>query len=268
MADDRARSTSMPRSRTTSSLAERSPVAACPGVVAAEVHPVVATTLGPVDHPDAPVYLRTAVSVGQEGWANFDYVTCPSTGGASSSPSRSRIARSRSATTRVNRCGRRYRESIAPSCVASWSYRATRSRRRSSSSGSSCQTAPSLYDMRNLFQINVEEGRHLWAMVYLLHRYFGRDGRDEADEMLERHSGDADQPTHPRGVQRTHSRLAVVLHVHVLHRSRRQVPAGLAARVSLRPVVAHVRLHVEGGGPSHVRGRRPASVESSNEPCS
>ena len=57
-----------------------------------------------------------------------------------------------------------------------------------------CLTAPSLYDLRNLFQVNVEEGRHLWAMVYLLHRYFGRDGRDEADEMLERHSGDADNP--------------------------------------------------------------------------
>ena len=57
-----------------------------------------------------------------------------------------------------------------------------------------CLTAPSLYDLRNLFQVNVEEGRHLWAMVYLLHRYFGRDGRDEADEMLERHSGDADHP--------------------------------------------------------------------------
>ena len=57
-----------------------------------------------------------------------------------------------------------------------------------------CLTAPSLYDMRNLFQVNVEEGRHLWAMVYLLHRYFGRDGRDEADEMLERHSGDHDHP--------------------------------------------------------------------------
>ena len=56
------------------------------------------------------------------------------------------------------------------------------------------RTAPSLYDLRNLFQVNVEEGRHLWAMVYLLHRYFGRDGRDEADEMLERHSGDHDNP--------------------------------------------------------------------------
>jgi len=35
------------------------------------------------------------------------------------------------------------------------------------------KTAPSLYDLRNLFQVNVEEGRHLWAMVYLLQKYFG-----------------------------------------------------------------------------------------------
>jgi len=55
-------------------------------------------------------------------------------------------------------------------------------------------TAPSLYDMRNLFQVNVEEGRHLWAMVYLLQKYFGRDGREEAEELLRRRSGDADSP--------------------------------------------------------------------------
>ena len=55
-------------------------------------------------------------------------------------------------------------------------------------------TAPSLYDMRNLFQVNVEEARHLWAMVYLLHRYFGRDGREEAEALLERTSGDEDKP--------------------------------------------------------------------------
>jgi benzoyl-CoA 2,3-dioxygenase component B len=56
------------------------------------------------------------------------------------------------------------------------------------------KTAPSLYDMRNLFQVNVEEGRHLWAMVYLLQKYFGRDGREEADELLRRRSGDDDSP--------------------------------------------------------------------------
>jgi benzoyl-CoA 2,3-dioxygenase component B len=48
--------------------------------------------------------------------------------------------------------------------------------------------------MRNLFQVNVEEGRHLWAMVYLLHSHFGRDGREEAEELLARRSGNADKP--------------------------------------------------------------------------
>ena len=48
-------------------------------------------------------------------------------------------------------------------------------------------TAPRMYDLRNLFQINVEEGRHLWAMVYLLHKHFGRDGREEAEALLQRH---------------------------------------------------------------------------------
>ena len=55
-------------------------------------------------------------------------------------------------------------------------------------------TAPSMYDLRNLFQVNVEEARHLWAMVYLLHGYFGRDGREEAEALLERRSGDLDNP--------------------------------------------------------------------------
>jgi benzoyl-CoA 2,3-dioxygenase component B len=55
-------------------------------------------------------------------------------------------------------------------------------------------TAPSIYDLRNLFQVNVEEGRHLWAMVYLLHAYFGREGRDEAEQLLKRNSGDPDAP--------------------------------------------------------------------------
>lgn len=55
-------------------------------------------------------------------------------------------------------------------------------------------TAPSMYDLRNLFQVNVEEGRHLWAMVYLLHKHFGRDGREEAEALLGRQSGDENNP--------------------------------------------------------------------------
>ena len=56
------------------------------------------------------------------------------------------------------------------------------------------RTCPSLYDLRNLFQVNVEEGRHLWAMVYLLDAHFGRDGREESEALLQRRSGDADKP--------------------------------------------------------------------------
>src|SRR5207247_2476559 len=56
------------------------------------------------------------------------------------------------------------------------------------------RTCPSLYDLRNLFQVNVEEGRHLWAMVYLLDAYFGRDGREESEGLLERRAGDEDKP--------------------------------------------------------------------------
>ena len=81
------------------------------------------------------------------------------------------------------------------------------------------KTAPSLYDMRNLFQVNVEEGRHLWAMVYLLQKYFGRDGREEADDLLRRRSGDADCAAHAGRLQRGDAGLAVLLHVHLLHRS-------------------------------------------------
>src|SRR5258708_15344562 len=36
-------------------------------------------------------------------------------------------------------------------------------------------------------------GRHLWAMVYILQKYFGRDGREEAEQLLQRRSGDADK---------------------------------------------------------------------------
>ena len=109
--------------------------------------------------------------------------------------------------------------------------------------------------MRNLFQVNVEEGRHLWAMVYLLHRYFGRDGRDEADEMLERHSGDADKPRILGAFNEpTPDWLSFFMFTYFTDRDGKY-PAGLAARVRLRPAVADVRLHAQGGGPPHVRRR-------------
>ena len=97
------------------------------------------------------------------------------------------------------------------------------------------KTAPSLYDMRNLFQVNVEEGRHLWAMVYLLQKYFGADGREEAEELLRRRSGEAETPRMLGAFNEETPDWLLVLHVHVLHRPRRQDAARGAGAVGLRP---------------------------------
>jgi benzoyl-CoA 2,3-dioxygenase component B len=150
--------------------------------------------LGPVAFQDNDVYLRTAIAVGQEGWANFDYVKMPEY--------RWGIFLAEPEPDRRIGFGEHHGEPVWQEVPGE--HRAEL-RRLVVVQGDTepasveqqralCLTAPSLYDLRNLFQVNVEEGRHLWAMVYLLHRYFGRDGRDEADELLERHSGDEDNP--------------------------------------------------------------------------
>jgi len=150
--------------------------------------------LGPVAYKTSPVYLRTAVAVGQQGWAHFDHVSMPDYRWgifmADAEPDR-KIAFGENMGQDVwQEVPGEYRADLRRLIVVQGDTEpaSVEQQRRL------CLTAPSLYDMRNLFQVNVEEGRHLWAMVYLLHRYFGPDGRDEADEMLERHSGDPDNP--------------------------------------------------------------------------
>ncbi|MCB9714370.1 MAG: benzoyl-CoA 2,3-epoxidase subunit BoxB [Myxococcales bacterium] len=150
--------------------------------------------MGPTDFEEHEVYLRTAIDVGAKGWANFGHVkmpdyrwgiflTPPSDGETvgfgdeagtrawQSVPGEHRGALRRIITTQAD---------TEPASVEQQRLLG--------------HMAPSLYDLRNLFQVNVEEGRHLWAMVYLLHKYFGSDGRDEADELLMRRSGDQDKP--------------------------------------------------------------------------
>jgi hypothetical protein len=129
------------------------------------------------------------------------------------------------------------------------------------------QTCPSLYDLRNLFQVNVEEGRHLWAMVYLLHSYFGRDGREEAEEPARAPQRRRRQAAHPRGLQRAVADW-LTSSCSRLHRPRRQVPAARARRERLRPARAHHALHAHRGGAPHVRrrdrraARRPRSCRA------
>jgi benzoyl-CoA 2,3-dioxygenase component B len=150
--------------------------------------------LGPVAFQDHDVYLRTAIAVGQDGWANFGYVKMPDYrwGIFLADPRADRrigFGDHRGDPVWQEVPGE-YRADLRRLVVVQGDTEPASVEQQRAL----CLTAPSLYDLRNLFQVNVEEGRHLWAMVYLLHRYFGRDGRDEADEMLERHAGDEDNP--------------------------------------------------------------------------
>ena len=140
------------------------------------------------------VYLRTAVSVDPKGWAKFDYVKMPEY--------RWGVLLAPEVEDRRIPCGEHagepawqevpgeYRNLMKRLIVIQGDTEPASVEQQKSLA----ITAPSLYDMRNLFQVNVEEGRHLWAMVYLLHKYFGRDGREEADDLLRRQSGSEEAP--------------------------------------------------------------------------
>ena len=150
--------------------------------------------LGPAVYQNNDVYLRTAMSVDREGWATFGMVKMPEY--------RWGIFLAEPKPERTIGFGDNLGQPVWQ--VVPGEHRSTLRRlivTQGDTEPASVEqqralglTAPSLYDLRNLFQINVEEGRHLWAMVYLLHGYFGRDGREEAEGLLARHSGDADQP--------------------------------------------------------------------------
>jgi benzoyl-CoA 2,3-dioxygenase component B len=150
--------------------------------------------MGPKDFQQLDVYLRTAISVDAEGWANFDYVKMPDY--------RWGIFLADPVRDRKIGFGDNMGKPAWP--VVPGEHRNTLRRlivTQGDTEPASVEqqrmlghSAPSLYDLRNLFQVNVEEGRHLWAMVYLLHSQFGRDGREEAEALLERRSGDPDKP--------------------------------------------------------------------------
>ena len=150
--------------------------------------------LGPKGFQAADVYLRTAVSIEPGGWAHYEYVKMPDYrwGIFLSAPEDARqIGFGENKGLPVwNEVPGEHRADLRRLIVTQGD---TEPASVEQQRFLGC-TAPSLYDLRNLFQVNVEEGRHLWAMVYLLHAYFGRGGRDEADMILERHAGDPDRP--------------------------------------------------------------------------
>ena len=150
--------------------------------------------MGPEGTTDNEVYLRTAVSVDPQGWAQFGHVKMRDY--------RWGIFLNQGEADRHIHFGDHKGEKAWQDVPGE--HRANLRRiivTQGDTEPASVEqqrhlgkTAPSMYDLRNLFQINVEEGRHLWAMVYLLHKHFGRDGREEAEALLERRSGQEDNP--------------------------------------------------------------------------
>jgi benzoyl-CoA 2,3-dioxygenase component B len=150
--------------------------------------------MGPSDFEAADVYLRTAISVDAQGWAHYGVVHMPEYRWgiflADAQPDRRIGFGDAMGEPAWQQVPGEYRSTLRRLIVTQGDTEPA-SVEQQRMLGHTC---PSLYDLRNLFQVNVEEGRHLWAMVYLLHAYFGRDGREEAEELLARHSGDADKP--------------------------------------------------------------------------
>lgn len=150
--------------------------------------------MGPDGSLNFDVYLRTAISADASGWAHFDYVKMPNYrwGIFLAAPEEGRTVHfgEHKGEPAWQEIPGEHRANLRRIIVTQGDTEPA-SVEQQKHLGRTC---PSLYDLRNLFQVNVEEGRHLWAMVYLLQRYFGRDGREEADALLERRSGDADNP--------------------------------------------------------------------------
>ena len=150
--------------------------------------------MGPEGIQEKDVYLRTAVSADKDGWAHFDYVKMPDYRWgiflAEKDDNRKVNFGDHMGQPAWQEVPGEYRNVLRRIIVTQGDTEPASVEQQREL----WKTAPSLYDMRNVCQVNVEEGRHLWAMVYLLHSYFGAEGRDEAEELLARRSGDADKP--------------------------------------------------------------------------
>ena len=152
------------------------------------------TEMGPAGFQGNEVYLRTAVSVDAQGWAHFDWVRMPEYrwGIFLAEPEPGRLVNfgDHKGQPAWQEVPGEYR-GVLRRLIVTQGDTEPASVEQQRHLGRTC---PSLYDLRNLFQVNVEEGRHLWAMVYLLDAHFGRDGREESEALLQRRSGDADKP--------------------------------------------------------------------------
>ncbi len=220
--------------------------------------------MGPAGFQADDVFLRTAISVEPDGWANFDYVKMPDYRWgiflADQVPDRTIGFGDDMGKPVWQQVPGEHRNTLRRLIVTQGDTEPA-SVEQQRLLGHSC---PSVYDLRNLFQVNVEEGRHLWAMVYLLHSYFGRDGREEAEGLLQRRSGDPDKPRMLGAFNEPCTDwLSFFMFTFFTDRDGKFQLLALAES-GFDPLVAHHPLHAHRRGAPHVRRRdgHPAGVRA------
>ena len=210
--------------------------------------------------PTEDVYLRTAVNVGREGWAHFGHVPMQDYRWgiflAERDPDRRIAFGEHKGEPAWQKVPGEYRADLQRLIVIQGDTEPASVEQQRNLGA----TAPSLYDLRNLFQVNVEEGRHLWAMVYLLHAYFGREGREEAEELLHRNSGSEDSPRILGAFnEETPDWLSFFMFTYFTDRDGKY-QLGTLKESAFDPLSPHLRVHAQGGGAPHDRRhhrRRP-----------
>ena len=223
--------------------------------------------MGPEGFQESLVYLRTAVSVDPKGWAKFDYVRMPEyRWGILLAPQHEgrkipfgtpqRRGRLAGSAGRIPRHAAppggdpgRHRAGLGRAAALSRQDRALALRHAQPVPGQCRGGPPSL-------------GHGLSAAEIFRHRR-PRGSRSAVAAPLRRPRHAA----HARRLQREDAGLAVVLHVHLFHRPRRQDAARGAGAIGLRSAVAHLPLHADRGSAPHVRRARPASPASCSAPA-
>jgi hypothetical protein len=224
--------------------------------------------MGPEGSQTGDVYLRTAVSVDPQGWAQFGHVKMPDyRWGIFLNPAEKPTARSTSATTRAKPAWQdvpgEYRANLRRIIVTQGDTEPAsveQQRHLGADLPQPVRPAQPVPGQRGRRPPPVGDG--LSAAQVLRPRR--PRGRRSAAGAPQRPGG---QPAHPAGLQREDARLAELLHVHLLHRPRRQVPALRAGREQLRPAGPHHQVHAHRGSAPHVRGREQASAASSSAPA-
>ena len=212
-------------------------------------------TMGPEGFQTSDVYLRTAISIDPKGWAKFDYVKMPeyrwgillaprqedrqvNFGTHKGEKAWQEVpGEYRAMLRRLDRRPGRHRARQRRAAAPPRQDRAVALRHAQPVPGQRRGRPPPVGDGLPAAEI-LRQGRP-------------RGGRGPAAAPLRRRG----QAAHARRLQRGDARLAVVLHVHVLHRSRRQDAAGKPGAVGLRSAVAHLPLHADRGSAPHVRRR-------------